>query len=399
MPHVQANGIRLHYRFDERRDGAADAPVLVLSNSLGTTLAMWDPQIAAFTEHFRVLRYDMRGHGDSDAPDGDYSIETLGRDVVGLLDALGLQRVHFCGLSIGGLTGQWLGLHAAARLQRLIVCNTAAKIGQADGWNARIAQVRAKGMTDVAAASIGRWFTAEFVDRDPAAVDAVHRQLLSLTTPGYCGGCAAVRDADFRGALAAITVPTLVVGGRGDQVTTVADARFIAAGVADGRVAEISGAHLSNIESQAAFDAAVLRFLGVDVVQHLHEDARYAIGLARRRETLGSAHVDRSLQNVTPFNAEFQDAITRNAWGEIWTRAGLPGHTRSLLTIAMLIALGRDGELKLHLNAARHNGVTRDEIKELLMQAAIYCGVPAANHAFSLAAEIFAQQDREATQA
>ncbi|MGH8447046.1 MAG: 3-oxoadipate enol-lactonase [Solimonas sp.] len=394
MPHVHANGIRLHYRYDERLDGARDAPVLLLSNSLGTTLAMWDAQIPAFSRHFRVLRYDTRGHGGSDAPAGDYRIEQLGGDVLGLLDALGLERVHFCGLSVGGLTGQWLGLHAPERLQGLIVSNTAAKIGTADGWNARIAQVREHGMSDVAAGAIARWFTAGFAARDPQAVSAVHAQLLGTSADGYCGGCAAVRDADFRAALPALALPLLVIAGRHDPVTTVADGRALAASVANGRLAEISGAHLSNIEARAAFDATVLTFLGVGGVQHLHEDERYALGLARRREVLGDAHVERSLQKRDALNEEFQDYITRNAWGAVWTRAGLPGHTRSLLTIAMLLALGHHDELKLHLHAARNNGVTRDEIKELLLQAAIYCGVPAANHAFSLAAEVFAEQDR-----
>lgn len=392
MPHLLANGVHLHYRLD----GPEDAPVLVLSNSLGTTLSMWDAQMPALARHFRVLRYDLRGHGASDAPPGDYSVEQLGRDVLGLLDALGLERVHFCGLSIGGLTGQWLGLHAPQRLLRLIVCNTAAKIGAADGWNARIAQVRTSGMADVAAGAVARWFTPAFVTREPEAVAAVHAQLLQTPPDGYIGGCAAVRDADFRGALAMLRVPLLVIAGRQDPVTTTADGRAIAATVANGRLVELSAAHLSNIEARASFDAAVLDFLGVDCVQHLHEDERYAIGLQRRREVLGDAHVDRALRKADALTAEFQDYITRNAWGAVWTRGGLPGHTRSLLTIAMLLALGHDGELKLHLDAARNNGVTRDEIKELLLQAAIYCGVPAANHAFALAAEVFAGQDAKA---
>jgi 3-oxoadipate enol-lactonase / 4-carboxymuconolactone decarboxylase len=389
MPHTTANGIGLHYRFD----GPDNAPVLMLSNSLGTTLEMWDAQLPALAGRFRVLRYDTRGHGRSEAPPGDYSVEQLGRDVVGLLDVLGLERVHFCGLSVGGLTGQWLGLHAPQRLQRLIIANTAARIGDADGWNTRIALVRARGMAEVADGAVSRWFTEGFARRETAAVEAVRQQLLGTAPAGYNGGCAAVRDADFRSGVQRIRLPLLVIAGIHDPVTTPADARFIADAVAGARLVELPAAHLSNIEAQAQFDVAVQDFLDAGTVQHLHEDQRYTLGLQRRREVLGVAHVERSLHNLSPFNEEFQDYITRNAWGAIWTRPGLPGHTRSLLTIAMMIALGRDAELKLHLNAARNNGVTRDEIKEVLLQAAVYCGVPAANHAFHLAQQVFVEQD------
>jgi 3-oxoadipate enol-lactonase/4-carboxymuconolactone decarboxylase len=390
MPHVLANGLRLHYRFD----GPEDAPVLLFSNSLGTSLEMWDAQLPAFTRHFRVLRYDSRGHGQSEAPAGEYSIEQLGRDVLGLLDALDLQQVHFCGLSIGGLTGQWLGLHAPQRLHRLVISNTAARIGVAETWNARIALVHDKGMAEVAPGAITRWFTAPFVQREGGAVEAVRQQLLATSAIGYAGGCAAVRDADFRQSLPALKLPLLCITGSADATTTVADGRFVADSVAGAQLVELPAAHLSNIEARAQFDAAVLSFLDAEPAHHLHEDERYALGLRRRREVLGEAHVDRSLQALTPFNAEFQDYITRNAWGAVWTRPGLPGHTRSLLTIAMMIALGHDAELKLHLNAAHNNGVTREQIKEVLLQAAVYCGVPAANHAFHLAQDVFAEQDR-----
>lgn len=392
MPQVQANGSRLHYRID----GPAQAPVLMLSNSLGTSLAMWDAQIPAFARCFRVLRYDVRGHGASEVPPGEYGIEQLGRDALGLLDALGLEQVHFCGLSVGGLTGQWLGLNAPQRLHKLVICNTAARIGSAETWDARIALVKERGMAEVAPGAIGRWFTAAFTQLEPAAVEAVRGQLLATPPAGYAGACAAVRDADFRTLLPALKPPLLVIAGRHDPVTTVDDGRFIAGAVPGARLVELPAAHLSNIEARAPFDAAVLEFLDQGPAHHLHEDERYRLGLQRRREVLGDAHVDRSLGSLTPFNEEFQDYITRNAWGAVWTRPGLPGHTRSLLTIAMMIALGRDAELKLHLNAARNNGVSREQIKEVLLQAAVYCGVPAANHAFQLAQQVFSEQDAAA---
>ncbi len=391
MPHIQANGIRLHYRLD----GPEQAPVLVFSNSLGASLEMWDAQLPAFTRHFRVLRYDIRGHGQSEAPLGEYGIEQLGRDVLGLLDALNLAKVSFCGLSVGGLTGQWLALNAPERFDRIVICNTAAKIGVADTWDARIALVKDKGMAEVAPGAITRWFTPGFIESSPAVVDAVRRQLLDTPAAGYASACAVVRDADFRVELARIRLPLLVVAGTQDPVTTVADAQFIVESVPGASLVTLPAAHLSNVEAPALFQRAVLGFLDVEKTGHLHEDERYAIGLRRRREVLGDAHVDRSLKTLTPFNEEFQDYITRNAWGTIWTRPGLSGHTRSLLTIAMLIALGRDAELKMHMNVARNNGVKREEIKEVLLQSAVYCGVPAANNAFHLAQEVFAEQDTE----
>lgn len=389
MPQLQINGSTLHYQLD----GPASAPVLVLSNSLGTTLSMWEAQLAALTPHFRVLRYDTRGHGGSAVSEAPCSIELLGQDVLALLDALGIETAHFCGLSMGGLIGQWLALHAPQRFTRIAVCNTAAKIGTAEGWNARIELVNRTGMAEVAAGALARWFTPGFVAAQAAVVEAVQQQLLAAPAAGYAAACAAVRDADFRASLPQVRLPLLVVAGSADPVTTVADAQAIVDAVPGAQLAVLDAAHLSNIEAPEAFNAALLDFLRADPTQPLHERERYALGLARRRAVLGDAHVDRALQHRTPLNTEFQDFITCTAWGSIWTRPGLPGHTRSLLTIAMLVALNRDGELRLHLNAARNNGVTRDEIKEVLMQSAIYCGVPAANHAFHLAQQVFDEQD------
>lgn len=389
MPQARINGSTLNYRLD----GAEDAPVLVLSNSLGTTLAMWDAQLPALTPHFRVLRYDARGHSGSQLPESPCSIEQLGQDVLGLLDELGIAQAYFCGLSIGGLTGQWLAVNAPQRFTRMVICNTAAKIGTVESWNARIALVAQSGMAEVAAGALARWFTPAFVEAQPAAVEAVRQQLLGTPAAGYAAVCAAVRDADFRDRLPSVCVPLLVIAGSADPVATAADAQAIVDAVPDAQLVVLDAAHLSNIEAQTAFDRAVLAFLLADPAQPMHERERYACGLARRREVLGEAHVDRSLANRTPLTEEFQELITRLAWGTVWTRPGLPGHTRSLLTIAMLVALNRDGELRLHLNAARRNGVTREQIKETLLQSAIYCGVPAANHAFQLAQEVFDEQD------
>jgi 3-oxoadipate enol-lactonase len=260
VPFVQLADGQLHYQLD----GPAAAPVLVLSNSLGTDLHMWDAQIPAFTEQFRVLRYDTRGHGQSRVSEGFYSIEQNARDVLALLDALDIAKAHFCGLSMGGLIGQWLAINAGERLDKLVLCNTAAKIASAEVWNPRIDSVLREGqaaMQTLRDASIVRWFTAEFAANQPAKVEALVAMLAQTSSRGYAANCAAVRDADFREQLGAIQAPTLIVCGSADPVTTPADGQFMAARIADSKLIELHAAHLSNVEAGELFSRAVLEFL------------------------------------------------------------------------------------------------------------------------------------------
>ncbi|HXH02116.1 MAG TPA: 3-oxoadipate enol-lactonase [Candidatus Competibacteraceae bacterium] len=257
MPFIDVDGARIHYRCD----GPEEAPVLVLSNSLGTDLAMWDAQIPAFTQRFRVLRYDSRGHGQSAVTPGPYTIERLARDVLGLLDGLGLARIHFCGLSMGGMVGMWLGIHAPQRVARLVLCNTAACIPPAELWNARIEAVHQGGMAAIAEAVIGRWFTPVFRAQAPAVVERVRRTLEATPAEGYVACCAAVRDMDQRAAVARITAPTLVVAGTHDTATPPADGRFLAERIAGARYLELEAAHLSNLEAETRFTEGVLTFL------------------------------------------------------------------------------------------------------------------------------------------
>ncbi len=260
MAFVQLAEGELHYQLD----GPVEAPVLVLSNSLGTDLHMWDIQVPAFTRHFRVLRLDTRGHGKSLVTPGPYSIEQLGRDVIALLDALGIARAHFCGLSMGGLIGQWLGINASQRLHRLVVCNTAAKIGTPEVWNPRIETVLRDGaaaMTALRDASIARWFTADFAAANPHQAKLITDMLAATSPEGYAANCAAVRDADLRDQLALIKVPTLVIAGTEDAVTPPAGGHFIQNHVQGAEYAEFYAAHLSNVQAGAAFSDRVLDFL------------------------------------------------------------------------------------------------------------------------------------------
>jgi 3-oxoadipate enol-lactonase len=257
MSFIEVADCKIHYA----SSGAASAPVLLLSNSLGTTFSMWDGQVPTFEKHFRVLRYDTRGHGQSSVTPGSYSAEQLGKDVLSLLDALQIDSVYYCGLSMGGMIGMWLGTNAPERLHKLVLCNTAAKFGTAEGWNTRIETVRKGGMNSIATGVIERWFTPAFRASHPAEVAAVQRSLESINPEGYTANCAAVRDFDHRASLSNIRVPTLVIAGAQDPATPPSEGRFIAEHIPGARYVELSAAHLSNIEARDAFNREVSSFL------------------------------------------------------------------------------------------------------------------------------------------
>lgn len=257
MPELTLGDLRLTYRLD----GPSDAPVVLLSNSLGTSLAMWEPQMLALTARYRVLRYDARGHGASSAPPGPYAIGQMAHDVIALLDHLGIQRARFCGLSMGGMVGMWLGCNAPSRLERLVLCNTAARIGPPDIWNARIARVQEGGMAAIVEAVLARWFTPAFLAASSPMLEAARRMLATTSPEGYAAACAAVRDMDQREAITRIGVPTLVIAGTHDVVTTLADGRFMAERIPGARYVELPAPHISNLERPAEFTAALLDFL------------------------------------------------------------------------------------------------------------------------------------------
>ncbi len=257
MSFVKVANARLFYRWD----GPEGLPTLVLSNSLGTTHAMWDPQIADLAEHFRVLRYDSRGHGSSDVSPGPYDIALLARDVLALLDALELRTVSFCGLSIGGMVGIWLAANASGRIGRLVLSNTAAHLGGAEVWNSRIDAVRRGGMKAVADTIIERWFTPRFREASPQTISRIRDMLLATPPAGYAACATAVRDMDQRASLGRIAAPTLVICGTHDPATPPEHARFIAQQVRTARLVELDSSHLSNVEAAPAFTAAALGFL------------------------------------------------------------------------------------------------------------------------------------------
>lgn len=257
MAFMEVAGARLHYRVD----GCADHPCVVLSNSLGTDLSMWDAQAAALATDHYVIRYDSRGHGQSGSGDTRVDIARLGQDVIALLDHLSIERAAFCGISMGGVTGQWLGIYAPQRLTHLVLANTAARIGSTEGWLGRAAQVRQEGMSGVADGSAARWFTPAFIAREPATVARMVGRLRESDAAGYAACCEALAQADLRPQVARIGVPTLVIAGAADPVTTVADGLWLRQQIPNAKLATVPASHISNIEASLEFTTQLRAFL------------------------------------------------------------------------------------------------------------------------------------------
>ncbi|MDP9109103.1 MAG: 3-oxoadipate enol-lactonase [Pseudomonadota bacterium] len=257
MPRVDNGEVHLHYQLE----GQPGAPVLILANSLGTTLDVWAPQMPILLEHFRVLRFDARGHGQSGVPAGPYSIADMGTDVISLMDQLGIAQAHFCGLSMGGMIGIWLASHHRARIDRLVLCHTAATLPPPEIWNQRIALVEHGGMAAVAEEVVERWFTRDFQAHAVRQIGVVRDILLQTSPVGYAASCAAVRDADLNDVLSDVQAPTLVIGGKHDQAVAPAQVRQLAGHLAHARYLELNAAHLSNWEVAQSFTSQVRDFL------------------------------------------------------------------------------------------------------------------------------------------
>jgi 3-oxoadipate enol-lactonase/4-carboxymuconolactone decarboxylase len=381
MPFLQAAGARLYWRCD----GADDRPALLLGNSIGTDHSLWDPVMPALMRSFRVLRFDMRGHGASDAMPGEYRIEDLARDALLVADAAGAKRFHYAGISLGGMIGMWLGAHAPARLDKLVLANTSAYFGP-EGWVARIAAVKSGGMAAIADMAMSRFFTPAFIAAAGPLFATAKRNLMTVDAAGYIGCCAAIRDMDQRDALASITAATLVIAGTRDQATPPAQGKALAATIKGANYAELPCAHIPTLESPADFADTLIGFLaaGADGT----ESQRYERGLVRRKAALGVAYVESRLKNTHPFTDEFQALITRYAWGELWTRPVFDDRTRRLLVLAMMVGTKSWEEFELHVRAGLEHELSTTELKEVLLLAAIYCGVPAANSAFAHARKL-----------
>jgi 3-oxoadipate enol-lactonase/4-carboxymuconolactone decarboxylase len=379
MAFIQLSGLRCHYRLE----GGADRPVVVLSHSLGLDLGMWDPQMPDLLSRFRVLRYDTRGHGASDAPAGDYTMEQLGRDALALLDGLGLEQVAWCGVSMGGMVGQWLGANAGGRLTHLVLANTTPRLADPAGMDARRVKVLAEGMAPIVDTTMSRFFTKEMVEANSPAV-ASARETVARTNPvGYAGCCAALRDHDSAASLKTIRTPTLVISGDVDaSMPWDTHGALLVRGIEDAEAVHLPTAHISNLGMPRAFTRALMEFLSPP----MDEDQLMA-GVAVRRSVLGRAHVDRALAGATDLTRDFQELLTRYVWGEIWSRPGLDHRTRRLLVLTTLATLGRWEEFRMHLGAALDHGFEWCDVEELLLQVGVYAGIPTANTGFQIAGE------------
>lgn len=258
MPTITADdGCRINVEIA----GSDSAPALMLSNSLGTNIHMWDDQVGEWSKHFRVIRYDRRGHGQSDAPKGPYSMERFGRDVLNVLDALDVEKTHWCGLSMGGMVGQWLGANAPSRIGKLVLSNTNFYYSDKTLWDDRIRFLETNPLEKLVDPNMERWFTADFRAKAPQAIARMKEIFLTTDKNGYAACCAAIRDMDFRASNPSITAPTLVIVGAKDPATPPAQGEAIAAQIPGAKVVSFEAAHIANMEQPAPYTKAVLDFL------------------------------------------------------------------------------------------------------------------------------------------
>jgi len=383
MSFAIVNGVRHYYRLE----GLEGQPVLVLSHSISTDHGMWQPQMADLLRHFQVLRYDTRGHGASDSPPGDYSVEQLARDALALVDQLGIRKFAWCGLSMGGVIGQWLALHASDRLTHLVLANTSGRIGDRTLWETRIKSVRDAGMAGIVDLAMQRFFSAKTLRSHNPHASSVRSVLLATNPDGYLGCCAALRDFDSTQQIRQISVPTLVIAGDQDVSTPWENnGEVLARSIPNAKSVRLSAAHLSNIDQPHSFTAALLEFLLLD------DRSSTDRGFEVRRRVLGDAHVDRSIASATDLTRDFQELITRYAWGEVWSRPFLDDRTRRSLVLALMAATARWEEFRLHLTAGLEHELEPSDLKEVLLLVAVYAGVPSANTAFHLAQQELAKK-------
>ncbi|MFG3002544.1 bifunctional 3-oxoadipate enol-lactonase/4-carboxymuconolactone decarboxylase PcaDC [Streptomyces calvus] len=362
-----------------RAEGPASAPALLLGPSLGTSYALWDRVAPELSSAHRVVRWDLPGHGGSPAGliGAGATVGDLVALVLALADALGVERFAYAGVSLGGAVGLHLAVHHPERVSSLAVICSSAHFNGSKPWQERAALVRREGLAGLAAGADARWFTSGFT------VPELVRDHRDADPEAYAACCDALAAFDLRERLAEISVPTLLVAGREDPATPPEHLRQIADAVPGAALVEVPGAsHLAPAQRPEAVLTAL----------RAHFDGAARRGMEVRREVLGDAHVDRAQARQTPFTARFQDFVARYAWGEVWTDPTLTRRERSMITLTALVAHGHHDELAMHVRAALRNGLTPEEIGAVLLQTAVYCGVPAANSAFATAQRVLAEE-------
>jgi 3-oxoadipate enol-lactonase/4-carboxymuconolactone decarboxylase len=373
-------------------------PLLLLGNSIGTSgTALWSASAGFLGERFHVVAWDLPGHGRNTNPVSDgFSMAELAAGVMAFADRVLTDRgepggrLYYAGDSLGGVVGLQALLDAPDRILAAVLLCTGAKIGDAAGWWERAARVRASGTTVLVNQSVERWFAPGFLEREPQVASQLLDSLRAADAEAYALACEALADFDVRSRLGEVAVPVLAVAGAEDFATPPELLTEIANGVQRGELQILDGvAHLAPAEVPE--EVAKLIMAHFDAQGPLAD--RHAAGMRVRREVLGDDHVDRATAATTDFTRDFQQLITEYAWGTIWTRPGLDRRSRSMITLTALVARGHHEELAMHVRAARRNGLSVDEIKEVLLQTAIYCGVPDANTAFRIAQAALADEE------
>jgi 3-oxoadipate enol-lactonase/4-carboxymuconolactone decarboxylase len=387
----------------------AELPLLVLGPSIGTSATtLWTACAEGLTDAFDVVAWDLPGHGHNRAvPEEPFTMAELAAGVLDVVDTLLAERddlggsFSYAGDSVGGAVGLQLMLDVPERVVGAVLLCTGAQIGTPEMWTGRMGQVSVSGTSVMVSGSAERWFGTGFLEREPDRASALLHALQDTDDNGYIQVSRVLAEFDVRERLAEIDVPVLAVAGAEDVAAPTAKLREIAEGVKHGRLVELEGvAHQAPVEAPEVVARLIREHLLGEAPPDAFDDRRTVgevrdAGMTVRREVLGDAHVDRATAATTDFTRDFQELITQYAWGSIWTRPGLDRRSRSLITLTALVARGHHEELALHVRAARNNGLTVDEIKELLLQTAIYCGVPDANTAFRIAQQVLHDMDRE----
>ncbi len=393
MPFTTRDGVRLYWR----ADGHPNRPALLLLNSLGTDHALWDGVVRALSGRFRLLRMDTRGHGASDSPPGDTTIAALAEDAFAVMDAAGAATAAVAGVSMGGMTAMQMAVTAPQRLTAIAICNSAADVPP-PMWLDRAAAVRAGGLAPLMDGILARWFPAAVRAANPPYLSTARATMLAQDPQGYAACCMAIATLAVKDALPGIRLPTLVVVGSLDEATPPATGgEPIAAAIPGAKLASLPTGHISPLERPDALAALLADFLAPAAgdAAEAGRAALFELGIGNRRAVLGDAWVDRALAKQGGFAWEFQQFIIRFAWSEVWGRPGLDHRTRRIIVLAITVALGRWEEFRLHTRAAlEQKGLTEDEVREVLIQSAIYAGVPAANTAFHMVEEMLAEMAR-----
>jgi 3-oxoadipate enol-lactonase/4-carboxymuconolactone decarboxylase len=390
MNFLSINGVNIHYEY-LKYSGPEKAPVFVFINSLGTDFRIWDGVADQLKKHGSVLRFDKMGHGLSTVAAKGYTIADYADDTIGMLDALGIDKVILTGLSIGGIIAQYMAIHYPERIEKLVISNSAPKVGSFESWETRINKVKAEGVSAITNDILKVWFSKDFHINRQSELAGYRAMLSNTNTAGYIKACKALQVNDLTDEVQQIKSPTLLIAGSEDGSVTSQQVKETADKIADSQFVEINGVgHIPCAEKPETIAELILKFTNETGSSPL---SLYEIGMKTRRSVLGDEHVDLAEANKTDFDKDFQEYITNSAWGAIWSRPGLSKRERSLITIAILTALKLDHELAMHIKATKNTGATPEEVKEVLMHTGVYAGVPVTNNAMKIAKEILNKKD------